>query len=199
LDLKIRGDIKVKKKIIFSVALILIGILIICINKIIGNFDWHLRCEFIWIASFMIPLGIFLLGIFILKIIKNKGAKIFLNIFWSLIILAVVFVEFMLLCWFIKTTNIKEIDGVKYCGVEYLTNRLRKNVYYYKEYNIFAYHETKEYIEEFYEHNDYIHPLYREYHTEDLKDSVIYYYDKSRNITKIIRYDENGNKIEVQQ
>lgn len=187
-----------KKKIIFSIILILLGSFVLIVNKIIGNFDWHLKSDFIWIASFMIPLGIFLLGIFSIKTIKNKGFKVFLTIIWTLIIIVVVFVEFMLLCWVIKTTIIKEIDGVKYCGVEYLTNRLRKNIYYYKDYNIFAYHKTKEYIEEFYDYNDYKHPLYREYHTEELQDRVIYEYDKKGNITKIITYDENGKMIETQ-
>lgn len=187
-----------KKKIISSIALILVGILIIIINKIIGNFDWHLKSDFIWMASFMITLGIFLLGVFSLKEIKNKGFKIFLTVFWTLIIIVVAFVEFMLLSWFIKTTIIKEIDGVRYCGVEYLTNRLRKNIYYYKDHNIFAYHETKEYIEEFYDYNDYEHPLYREYYAENLQDRAIYEYDKEGNITKIKTYDENGKMIETQ-
>ena len=59
---------------------------------------------------------------------------IFFIIFWTLFSIIVAFVEFMVLCWIIKTTVIKEIDGTKYCGVEYETNRLRKNIYYYKEY-----------------------------------------------------------------
>ena len=80
---------------------------------------------------------------------------------------------------------IKEIDGIKYCGVEYETNRLRKNVYYYKEYNIFAYHETKERIEEFYDYDDYEHPLYREYYDENSRCKIIYEFDKSGNITEI--------------
>ncbi len=188
-----------KKKIISIIILILVGILIIITNKIIGNFDWHLRSGFIWLASFMISLGIYLLGVFSLKAIKNKGFKIFLTIFWTLIIIVVVFIEFMLLVWIIKESSIKEIDGVKYCGVEYYSNRLRKEVYYYKEYNIFAYHKTKEYIKEFYEHDDYEHPLYREYHTENLIDSIIYEYDKNGNIINIKKYDENGKVIELQK
>ncbi len=53
------------------------------IDKIIGNFDWHLKSDFIFIASFMIPLGIFLLGMFSIKNIQNKGFKIFLNILYK--------------------------------------------------------------------------------------------------------------------
>ncbi len=187
-----------KKQIWFSIALICIGIFVIITNKIIGNFDWHLKSDFIWIASFMIPLGVFLLGVFSLITIKNKGFRIFLIVFWTLIIIVVTFIEFMLLCWSIKTTVIKKIDGDKYCGVEYLSNRLRKEVYYYKEYNIFAYHETEEYIKEFYDYNNYEQPLYREYYKKSLQDRVIYDYDKDGNITKITTYDENGKIIETQ-
>ena len=67
------------------------------------------------------------------KDVKKEGVKIFFIIFWTLFSIIVAFVEFMVLCWIIKTTVIKEIDGIKYCGVEYETNRLRKNIYYYKE------------------------------------------------------------------
>lgn len=185
------------KKIISSIALILVGIIIIITNKIISNFNWYLRSDFLWIASFMITLGIFLLGIFSINEIKNKVLKISLNIFWTLIVIVVVFIEFMLLCWFIKTTIIKEIDGVKYCGVEYTTNRLRKNVYYYKDYNIFAYHKTKEYIEEFYDYDDYKQPEYREYHNIPQTNSRIYYYDEDGNITDIKTYDEKGAIVNV--
>ena len=153
-----------KKKIFFSITLILVGILIIIINKIIGNFNWHLRSDFIWLAALIIPLGITLLGVFSLNTIKNKEVRSFFIIFWIVMNVIIVFIEFILLVWIIKYTHIKEIDGVKYCGVEYYSNRLRKEVYYYKEYNIFAYHETKEHIEEFYEHDDYEHPLYRKYY-----------------------------------
>ena len=48
-----------KKKVIFSIVLIIAGILIVIVNKIIGNFDWHLRSDFIWLASFMITFGVF--------------------------------------------------------------------------------------------------------------------------------------------
>ena len=169
-----------KKKVIFSIVLIIAGILIVIINKIIGNFNWHLRSDFIWLASFMITFGVFWLGILSLKDVKKEGVKIFFIIFWTLFSIIVAFVEFMVLCWIIK-----EIDGTKYCGVEYETNRLRKNIYYYKEYNIFAYHETKEHIEEFYDYDDYEHPLYREYYDENSRCKIIYEFDKSGNIIEI--------------
>ena len=71
-----------KKKIFFSITLILVGILIIIINKIIDNFDWHLRSDFIWLAALIIPLGITLLGVFSLSTIKNKEVRSFFIIFW---------------------------------------------------------------------------------------------------------------------
>ena len=174
-----------KKKVIFSIVLIIAGILIVIINKIIGNFNWHLRSDFIWLASFMITFGVFWLGILSLKDVKKEGVKIFFIIFWTLFSIIVAFVEFMVLCWIIKTTVIKKIDGTKYCGVEYETNRLRKNVYYYKGYNILAYHETKKHIEEFYDYDDYEHPLYREYYDENSRCKIIYEFDKSGNIIEI--------------
>ena len=174
-----------KKKVIFSIVLIIAGILIVIINKIIGNFNWHLRSDFIQLASFMITFGVFWLGILSLKDVKKEGVKIFFIIFWTLFSIIVAFVEVMVLCWIIKTTVIKEIDGIKYCGVEYETNRLRKNIYYYKEYNTFAYHETKEHIEEFYDYDDYEHPLYREYYDENSRCKIIYEFDKSGNIIEI--------------
>ena len=174
-----------KKKVIFSIVLIIAGILIVIINKIIGNFNWHLRSDFIWLASFMITFGVFWLGILSLKDVKKEGVKIFFIIFWTLFSIIVAFVEVMVLCWIIKTTVIKEIDGIKYCGVEYETNRLRKNIYYYKEYNIFAYHEPKEHIEEFYNFDHYEHPLYREYYDENSRCKIIYEFDKSGNIIEI--------------
>ena len=105
----------------------------------------------------MITFGVFGLGILSLKDVKKEGVKIFFIIFWTLISIIVAFVEFMVLCWIIKTTTIKEIDGIKYCGVEYETNRLRK----------------------------YEHPLYREYYDENSRCKIIYEFDKSGNIIEI--------------
>ena len=186
-----------KKKIISCITLILIGIMIIIINIIIGKFDWHLRSCFIWLASLMIPFGIFLLGVFSLICIKNKVVRIFLMICWGLISAVVVLIEVWVLAWTINDTSIKEIDGVKYCGVEY-SSLFQKEEVYYKEYNIFAYHETKECIEEFYD-NDFTNPKSRTYKKVPQTDSIIYHYDKNGNITEINTYDENGNIIEMQQ
>ena len=46
-----------------------------------------------------------------------------------------------------KNTYTKEIDGKKYLCIESYSNRLRKTIIYYEEYNTFAYRRTEEYIE----------------------------------------------------
>lgn len=98
-----------------------------------------------------------------------------------------------------KSTNIKEIDGKKYLGIESYSNRLRKTVKYYENYNTFAYKKTKEYIEEFYADDGNKHLEYREYHKEPQTDSVIYYYDDNGNITETKTYDEKGKIVDVQE
>lgn len=98
-----------------------------------------------------------------------------------------------------KSTNIKEIDGKKYLGIESYSNRLRKTVKYYENYNTFAYKKTKEYIEEFYADDGNKHLEYREYHKEPKTDSVIYYYDDNGNITETKTYDEKGKIVNVQE
>lgn len=188
-----------KKKIIFCMILILLGSSLLITNVLIGRLNWHLRADFIWLASYMLPLGVILLVTFLLHLVKNNGIRVFLIVVWILISLVFLAIETMLLGWIVKDTPIKEIDGVKYCSVEYYSNRLRKDVYYYKEYNIFAYHETKEYIEEFYEHDDYMHPIYRIYKKENVEDNIMYDYDKEGNITKVTTYDKEGNKKELEK
>lgn len=98
-----------------------------------------------------------------------------------------------------KSTKIKEIDGKQYLGIESYSNRSRKTVIYYEFYNTFAYKKTKEYIEEFYDYNDYGQPLYREYHKNPQTNSVIYYYDNSGNVIETKTYDEKGAIVDVQK
>ena len=98
-----------------------------------------------------------------------------------------------------ENTNVKEIDGRKYLGIESYSNRLRKTVKYYENYNILAYKKTKEYIEEFYANDGKKYLEYREYHKEPQTDSVIYYYDDNGNITETKTYDEKGKIVDVQE
>ena len=98
-----------------------------------------------------------------------------------------------------ENTNVKEIDGRKYLGIESYSNRLRKTVKYYENYNILAYKKTKEYIEEFYADDGNKYLEYREYHKEPQTDSVIYYYDDNGNITETKTYDEKGKIVDVQE
>lgn len=98
-----------------------------------------------------------------------------------------------------KDGYVEEIDGKKYYAVASYTNRMRKNVYCYENYNFFAYQKTKDYIFEFYDYDNYIFPEFREYHKENLNDSIIYYYDDYGNITDIQKRDESGKIIEVEK
>ena len=98
-----------------------------------------------------------------------------------------------------ENTNVKEIDGRKYLGIESYSNRLRKTVKYYENYNILADKKTKEYIEEFYADDGNKYLEYREYHKEPQTDSVIYYYDDNGNITETKTYDEKGKIVDVQE
>ena len=44
-----------KKKIIFCMILILLGSSLLITNVLIGRLNWHLRADFIWLASYMLP------------------------------------------------------------------------------------------------------------------------------------------------
>lgn len=183
---------KTKKITILSILLIIIGIVIIITNMILQIFNWYIRSWIIILAPIIITCGIALIGILSLKDQKSKILKSSFIVLWILLILGISFIEYIFLSWFIKSDIVREIDGVKYVGVEYYSNRLRKTVNYYEEYNIFVYHKTEEYIEEFYDYDDYNQPEYREYYKIPITDSIIYYYDKKGNITEIKTYDEKG-------
>ena len=94
--------------------------------------------------------------------------------------------------------NIKEIDGKNYIGIASYSNRLRKNIKYYEDFNFLAYKPSEEYIEEFYDYTDYEHPEYREYHKIPITESIIYYFDKEGNIIDIATYNENGAVVKLE-
>ena len=94
-------------------------------------------------------------------------------------------------------SKIVEIDGKKYLCIESYSNRLRKTIIYYEEYNTFAYKKTEEYIEEFYNDNGKLE--YREYHRVPQTNSVIYYYDNNVNISETKTYSENGSIVDIQE
>ena len=102
----------------------------------------------ITLAPALITFGIATLGYISLNTIRKDLPRVFFMIVWTIICLIIISIEFFLWAWIVKSDAVKEIDGTKYVGVEYYSNRMRKTVIYYKEFNIFAYHETKEYIEE---------------------------------------------------
>ena len=124
--------------------------------------------------------------------IKKKILLLIIIIFISFLVGAIIFMinndwHFRIF----KSTKIK--------GIESYSNRSRKTVIYYEFYNTFAYKKTKEYIEEFYDYNDYGQPLYREYHKNPQTNSVIYYYDNSGNVIETKTYDEKGAIVDVQK
>lgn len=160
---------KKETSVVSLIISILIGIAIIILNIILKNFDWHLRSWMITLAPALITLGIATLGYISLNTIRKDLPRVFFMIVWTIICLIIISIEFFLWAWIVKSDAVKEIDGTKYVGVEYYSNRMRKTVIYYKEFNIFAYHETKEYIEEFYEHDNYDQPEYRRYHKENYR------------------------------
>ncbi len=98
-----------------------------------------------------------------------------------------------------KETSIKEFDGKEYIGIASYSNRLRKNIKYYEEYNFFAYKPSEEYIEEFYDYNDYENPEWREYHKVPYAKSIIYYFDKDGNITSIKTHNESGAIVDIEE
>ncbi len=119
----------------------------------------------------------------------------------SVIILILVILSFILSGWklrLFKETNIKMIDGKNYIGIASYSNRLRKTINYYEDFNFFAYKPSKEYIEEFYDYKDYEHPEFREYHKVPMTNSIIYYFDKNGNITKKMTYNENGSIVKLE-
>ena len=174
-----------------SILLIILGIAIIIVSGNLKSSDWYLRSWVIELAPYSISVGVMTLGILALIAIKNKTVKIVLLVLWILFCLGIIFIEFMLSAWFVKSDYVREIDGKEYLGIDYYSNRLRKTVTYYEEYNAFAYHKTNEYIEEFYNYDDYEHPEYRKYYKVPNTESITYYYDKEGNVTEIKTYDEN--------
>lgn len=181
-----------------SISIILLAIVLMLINLIIPNFDWYFRSYVIYGIVYMFFCGIFLLILSNITAEESKanGAYITLLIISSIIIF---FVARIVMAWTIKDTIIKEIDGTNYCGEIHLTLRMRKDVYYYKDYNLLAYHKTKECIEEFFDNEKDVIPLTRTYHKEKITDEITNYYDKKGEITKVMARDENDKPVEIQQ
>lgn len=171
-----------KDKIETSILLttIIFPISMFIINKILGIFDWHLRSWIWWLVFFIIHIGGYIFTIFAISTMKSKVGKIIVMLIWSIICIPIFFINLGFSSWIIKLDSVKEIDGTSYVGVQHLTNRLRSNVYYYNDYNIFAYKDEIMSVEEFY--NEYEILEFRIYYDKDRKSHTIY-------------FDENGNVI----
>lgn len=188
-----------KKKEFFLLLFVIVYVaLIYFINMTLNNNNWYLRGWVFSLSFIIILLSVFVFLILRMIHIKSTVKKSILII----IIIAFAFFSFVtgILCTrIIKNDDIKEIDNNKYLGIESLSNRNRKTIIYYQEYNIFAYHKTEEYIEEFYDTGNNEIPEFREYHKNPLQNSKIYYYDEDGNVKEIKTYDNNGELIDINE
>lgn len=172
-----------KKFMIILLPIIVCGILIFVINTIIYTLNWHFRLHILFFAFLMVSIGIISLIITLISMIKSKIIK-YLVLIPSIIICGIIFlISFFIFGLWSRTDIIKNIDGRDYIGIEHLTNRLRKSVYYYEKYNYFAYNDEKIIIEEFYDYDDYKIPEFRTYYKENNEKETIYY-DENGNITR---------------
>lgn len=85
--------------------------------------------------------------------------------------------------------NTRIIDGKEYVAIEDVQWRLRKEVYYYDEFNIFAYNINSLRIEEFYDVGKGT-PEYRKYYLENGEEKIIYYEEKE-NTDLVVEHFEN--------
>lgn len=189
---------KNKKDYFILLGVITYIVFVTIVNYILRNNNWYLRSWVYKYSILIIHIVIFMFLILRFKHNNSKKKKIIITIMFILFI-GISFFNYILSSWIIKVDKIKEIDDIKYVGVEYVTNRLRKSIYYYKDYNLFAYHKTKEYIEEFYDYNNYEQPETRTYHKIPITETIIYYYNKQGNIVNKKRYNEQGSIVDFNE
>ena len=190
--MKNRKDYFVLLDVIIYIAFVAI------VNFILQNNYWYLRSWVYKCSVIIIHIAIFMFLILRLRHNNSKKKKIIIIIIFILFI-GISFFDYILSSWIIKIDKIKEIDDTKYVGVEYLTNRLRKSIYYYKDYNFFAYHKTKEYVEEFYDYKNYEQPETRTYRKIPITESIVYYYDGQGNIINMKSYNEKGSIVDYNE
>lgn len=172
-----------KRFMIILLSIVVCGILIFVINTIMGTLNWHLKSNILFWSFIMISIGSVIFIITLISMIKSKLIK-YLILIPSILASSVIFlISFFIFCLWMRVDTIRNIDGIDYIGVEHLTNRLRKSVYYYEEYNYFAYNDENIIIEEFYDYDDYEIPEFRTYYKENKEKETIYY-DDNGNITK---------------
>lgn len=172
---------KIEKAILLTTIIFPISMFII--NKILGLFDWHLR-YWIWtLVFFVIHAGGYCFSIFAIRTMKSKVGKIFVITIWTLICFVIFFINFMFFGLVVRFDIVKEIDGIKYIGVNSYANLDDQIVNYYDTYNCFAYNDENIIIEEAFEENKEF-PEYRKYYNNDDTSHIIYFDKKGNTITR---------------
>ena len=155
---------KIEKVVLLSTIIFPISMFII--NKILGIFDWHLRCWIWTLVFFVIHVGGYCFSIFAVSSLKSKVGKFFIITIWTIICFVIGFINFVIFGLVIRCDKVKEIDGVKYIGVDSYANLDDQVVNYYDTYNWFAYNDENIIIDEFFEKGEHI-PKHRTYYNKD--------------------------------
>lgn len=162
---------------IFTISYI---IFICVINIVLNKYDWHLKNWILILSFFIIHIGIIVFSIFKICQINSKLKRITILVIGSIICLNVIYVNYIFFNLTLKEENIRKIDGKEYIGIEYLTNRARKTIYYYDTHNVFAYGTNNLLIKEFYNYDNYNTPVYRTYYQNNKeKRTMIFHEDRT--------------------
>lgn len=172
---------KIEKTILLTTIIFPISIFVI--NKILGIFDWHLRCWIWFLTFFIIHVGGYCFSIFAISTMKSKVVKSLVIVIWSSICLVIGFINFIIFGLVVRFDIVKEIDGVKYIGVYSYANLDDQVVNYYDTYNWFAYNDKNIIMDEFFEKGEDI-PKDRTYYNQDGSKHTIYFDNKGNIITR---------------
>ena len=187
-----------KKCTISFLIILILGILIIVSGKILSVYDWYLRDNIILISEVLIFIGVFGLGILSLMTIKSKGAKTFFIVTWCIIGLIAGLIITFITAIALDLTEVAKIDGTDYLGVHYVSFRNRLDIDYYKEYNIFAYHKSNRYIEEFYDNVGDEYPAFRTYYENGPLERKVIYFDENGKQTNVKYFDKEGKEYQLE-
>lgn len=174
---------KIKKENIVLIFTVIYIIFICVINIILNQYNWHLKNWVLTLSFFIIHIGAIIFSILKICKIKSKLKRIVIFIIGSIICWNVIHINYIFFNLTIKNEIIREIDGKEYIGIEHLTNRLRKTIYYYDKHNIFAYKTNNLLIKEFYNYDDYDVPLYRTYYQNNKEKRTLIFH-KDGNVTE---------------
>ena len=172
---------KIEKVILLTT--IFFPISMIVINKILGIFDWQLRCWIWGLVFLVIHTGGYIFSIFEISTMKSKVGKFFVITIWTLICCVIGFINLIIFALVVRCDTVKEIDGVKYIGVDSYANLDDQVVNYYEKYNWFAYKKDNIIIDEFFEKGEDI-PEDRTYYNQDGSNRTIYFDRKGNIITR---------------